>query len=230
MHEPIRYILAAGGEQALQGSECAPAAIISSATRLPPICGACIRELQCAQAARRATQERIPNVQVMAEMAKPRDTFILARGDYRNQTEKVTPAVPALFPPLPKDAPANRLSLAQWLFSPQQSADGARRGQPLLAALFRHRPGEDHRGFRLAGRCARAARVAGLAGHRIPDALGRQGDAAPDRHLGHVPPGVAASRRNCSRRTRRIGCWRADRASACPPRWYATTRSRPAAC
>src|SRR5206468_3503426 len=57
--------------------------------------------------------------QVMAEMAKPRDTFILARGDYRNQTEKVTPAVPSLFPPLPKDAPANRLGLARWLFKGQ---------------------------------------------------------------------------------------------------------------
>jgi hypothetical protein len=61
----------------------------------------------------------VVNVQVMAEMAKPRDTFVLARGDYRNQTEKVTPAVPALFPPLPKDGPANRLSLARWLFNPQ---------------------------------------------------------------------------------------------------------------
>jgi len=61
----------------------------------------------------------IVTVQVMAEMAKPRDTFILARGDYRNQGEKVTPAVPSLFPPLPKDVPANRLSLAEWLFNPQ---------------------------------------------------------------------------------------------------------------
>ena len=52
-------------------------------------------------------------------MAKPRDTFILARGDYRNQTEKVTPGVPRMLPPLPKDAPANRLGLAEWLFSPQ---------------------------------------------------------------------------------------------------------------
>src|SRR5277367_733443 len=56
----------------------------------------------------------------MAEMAKPRDTFILARGDYRNLGDKVTPAVPSLFPPLPKDVPANRLSMAEWLFSPQQ--------------------------------------------------------------------------------------------------------------
>jgi hypothetical protein len=61
----------------------------------------------------------IATVQVMAEMAKPRDTFILGRGDYRNQGEKVTAGVPSLFPPLPKDAPANRLGLAEWLFSEQ---------------------------------------------------------------------------------------------------------------
>ena len=64
-------------------------------------------------------KKEIVTVQVMAEMAKPRDTFILARGDYRNHGEKVTPAVPSLFPPLPKDVPANRLSMAEWLFSPQ---------------------------------------------------------------------------------------------------------------
>ena len=65
------------------------------------------------------TRKGIVTSQVMAEMAKPRDTFILGRGDYRNQTEKVTPGVPTMLPPLPKDAPANRLGLAQWLFSPQ---------------------------------------------------------------------------------------------------------------
>jgi len=61
----------------------------------------------------------IVTVQVMAEMARPRDTFVLARGDYRNRGERVTPGVPSLLPPLPKDAPANRLGLAEWLFSPQ---------------------------------------------------------------------------------------------------------------
>ncbi len=64
-------------------------------------------------------KKEIVTVQVMGEMAKPRDTFILARGDYRNQGDKVTPGVPSLFPPLPKDAPANRLSMAEWLFGPQ---------------------------------------------------------------------------------------------------------------
>ena len=33
---------------------------------------------------------------VMAEMKKPRDTFVLARGDYRNPGEKVQPGVPAM--------------------------------------------------------------------------------------------------------------------------------------
>ena len=60
----------------------------------------------------------IPTTMVMAEMEKPRDTFVLARGDYRNQTEKVQPGVPAVLPPLPKDAPLNRLTLARWLVDP----------------------------------------------------------------------------------------------------------------
>jgi hypothetical protein len=64
-------------------------------------------------------KKSIASVQVMAEMARPRDTFVLARGDYRNHGEKVTPGVPALLPPLPKDAPVNRLGLAEWLFSPE---------------------------------------------------------------------------------------------------------------
>ncbi|MCX6622575.1 MAG: DUF1549 domain-containing protein, partial [Acidobacteria bacterium] len=62
--------------------------------------------------------ELIPNTMVMRELDKPRPTFVLARGDYRNQTEKVTPGVPAVLPPLEKDAPLNRLTLARWLVDP----------------------------------------------------------------------------------------------------------------
>jgi len=60
----------------------------------------------------------IPTSMVMAEMSAPRDTFVLARGDYRNRGEKVTPGVPAILPPLPKGAPPNRLTLARWLVDP----------------------------------------------------------------------------------------------------------------
>jgi len=77
------------------------------------------RELKSLRERLARLKKDVVSVQVMAEMAKPRDTFILGRGDYRNHGEKVTPAVPVLFPPLPKDAPVNRLGLAEWLFSPQ---------------------------------------------------------------------------------------------------------------
>ena len=60
--------------------------------------------------------------------------------------------------------------------------------------------------------------------------LGREGDAAADRYVGHLPAVVAGHARSCWRRIRRIGCWRAVRASGCRPRWSATTRWPRAAC
>src|SRR6185436_18305890 len=85
----------------------------------PPDLRGIYAELDSLRKRQAQLKKDIATVQVMAEMAKPRDTFILGRGDYRNHGEKVTPGVPTLLPPLPKDAPANRLSLAEWLFSPQ---------------------------------------------------------------------------------------------------------------
>jgi hypothetical protein len=61
----------------------------------------------------------ITSVMVMTEMKKPRDTFILGRGQYDNPGEKVNPGVPAFLPPLPPGAPANRLALAKWLVDPK---------------------------------------------------------------------------------------------------------------
>jgi hypothetical protein len=60
----------------------------------------------------------IPTSMVMEEMAKPRESAVLARGDYRNRGEVVKPGVPSMLPPLPKDAPLNRLTLANWLVDP----------------------------------------------------------------------------------------------------------------
>ncbi|HLH03257.1 MAG TPA: DUF1553 domain-containing protein [Bryobacteraceae bacterium] len=62
--------------------------------------------------------QEIPSTMVMREMEKPRETYVLARGDYRNKGEKVEPNTPAILPPLPKDAPRNRLTLAKWLVDP----------------------------------------------------------------------------------------------------------------
>jgi len=60
----------------------------------------------------------VPTSMVMQEMGKPRDTYILERGDYRNRGEKVSPGVPSNLPPLPVGAPQNRLGLARWLCDP----------------------------------------------------------------------------------------------------------------
>lgn len=67
--------------------------------------------------ARTALEKRFPSAMVMQEMPSPRATHVLMRGEYDKKGEKVTAGVPAFLPPLPKDAPANRLGLARWLVS-----------------------------------------------------------------------------------------------------------------
>lgn len=68
-----------------------------------------------------ADEERaIPDAMVMEEMPKPRDTFILDRGQYDKKTTKVSSGTPAVFPPLKATgAYANRLDLANWLMAPE---------------------------------------------------------------------------------------------------------------
>lgn len=58
--------------------------------------------------------DQIPRPMVMSD-AQPRETAILDRGEYLSPTEKVSFATPAVLPPLPPDAPHNRLGFAQWL-------------------------------------------------------------------------------------------------------------------
>ena len=60
----------------------------------------------------------VPTVMVMQDMNPPRPTFLLNRGAYDAPGEPVSAGVPAALPPMPKDAPANRLGLAQWLTDP----------------------------------------------------------------------------------------------------------------
>jgi hypothetical protein len=54
----------------------------------------------------------------MQESTQPRATHVLLRGQYDAPGEEVLPGVPAVLPPLPGDAPANRLGLARWLVRP----------------------------------------------------------------------------------------------------------------
>jgi len=62
--------------------------------------------------------DQIPRVMIMSD-DKPRETSILSRGEYLNPTEKVSFDTPTFLPPLPADAPNNRLGFAQWLMLPE---------------------------------------------------------------------------------------------------------------
>ena len=75
------------------------------------------QELAALKQKRDALNKEIPNTMVMEEMPKPRDTFILVRGNFQNKGEKVAAGVPSFLPPLPEGAPTNRLGLAEWLVS-----------------------------------------------------------------------------------------------------------------
>jgi hypothetical protein len=76
-------------------------------------------ELQALRTRAAKLEKEILTTMVMDEAEKPRDTFVLARGDYRNRTDKVTPGVPAVLPPLASGAKPDRLALANWLVDPQ---------------------------------------------------------------------------------------------------------------
>lgn len=75
-------------------------------------------ELEDLRARCKELVKHIPTTMVMQGMEEPRETFILGRGDYRNRGDKVAPGVPSFLPPMPADAPANRLGLAKWLVDP----------------------------------------------------------------------------------------------------------------
>ncbi|HLV82059.1 MAG TPA: PSD1 and planctomycete cytochrome C domain-containing protein, partial [Chthonomonadaceae bacterium] len=68
----------------------------------------------------RATSPAYPTTLVFAERPadNPRATYIHKRGEWLQPTERVTPGVPAILPPLPVNEPANRLTFARWLVSP----------------------------------------------------------------------------------------------------------------
>jgi hypothetical protein len=62
-----------------------------------------------------------PTTLVMRERPadNPRPTFRHHRGEFLQPKEKVEPGVPAWLPPLPKGEPADRLTFAKWLVSPE---------------------------------------------------------------------------------------------------------------
>ena len=73
-----------------------------------------------------AVEKSIPSAMVMKEMEKPRETFVLMRGDYSKPMDQVEPGVPAAFSSFDESHPRNRLGLAAWLTQP---------GHPLTARV-----------------------------------------------------------------------------------------------
>jgi hypothetical protein len=63
-------------------------------------------------------EKTLPEVMVMEDMPKPRDTHVLIRGSWDKPGPSVTPGVPAMLHPMPSDAPNNRLGLARWIVDP----------------------------------------------------------------------------------------------------------------
>ncbi len=59
----------------------------------------------------------IVTVMTMGDLAKPRKTYVLARGHYAlpKKDEEIFPGVPAALTPLPEDSPPKRVGLAKWI-------------------------------------------------------------------------------------------------------------------
>jgi hypothetical protein len=55
----------------------------------------------------------------MQEKTNAPEAYVLFRGAYDQRRDRVTPATPAALPPMPPDAPRNRLGFAQWLMRPE---------------------------------------------------------------------------------------------------------------
>jgi hypothetical protein len=64
---------------------------------------------------------QIPTVMILKDRQTPRPTYLLKRGAYDapDQSEELTPDVPAFLPPLPDKQSRNRLALARWLTDPK---------------------------------------------------------------------------------------------------------------
>jgi cytochrome c553 len=76
---------------------------------------------EAARTSRIITDESAPGTFVFRDLEKPRDAFVMLRGQYDKPGEKVEPAIPAILPQIQKDdgRRLNRLDLAKWLVAPE---------------------------------------------------------------------------------------------------------------
>ncbi len=83
-------------------------------------------EVARAEIAKTSLDAQIPGTFIFRDLPKPREAFVMLRGQYDKPGEKVEPNVPAVFPALPgkraaastpETSRANRLDLANWLLA-----------------------------------------------------------------------------------------------------------------
>jgi hypothetical protein len=63
--------------------------------------------------------KQVPTSMVMQDMEKPRETYVLTRGQYEQRGKRVTAETPVSLMAMPVDQPRNRLGLARWLVDPK---------------------------------------------------------------------------------------------------------------
>ena len=84
--------------------------------------GAARTAWETARTARIIAEESAIGTFVFNDIDKPRESFIMIRGQYDKKGDPVEPAVPAVLPAIPKPAPDKRLTrldLAKWLVAPE---------------------------------------------------------------------------------------------------------------
>jgi hypothetical protein len=85
------------------------------------------RQLKTADAASRKKlakqiadlKKAYPTTLIMRERATPRPAYVLIRGEYDNQGERVERGTPAFLPPMRADLSRDRMGFAKWLVDPQ---------------------------------------------------------------------------------------------------------------
>jgi hypothetical protein len=82
-------------------------------------------------------EAQIPLCLVAEELPKPRQTYVLRRGEYNLPTTPVGRSIPAAFGALPEGAPRDRLGFARWLVSSKN---------PLVSRVYVNRIWQQHFG------------------------------------------------------------------------------------
>ncbi len=118
---------ALAGSKSLQGilkiapqnrTDAQTAEIAAYVESTDPVLSAAATSVEQLKSDQAALDKLVPDTMVMEDLPTPRDTFVLLRGQYDKHGDQVQPGVPAVLPPLPKDAPPNRLGLARWIVDP----------------------------------------------------------------------------------------------------------------